>query len=70
MVATERMKRAETEEELKEVWQEKEALRSALCVIGGENFTLRASENVGFPEVEDFARRPRSPLNRGQSPLT
>ena len=49
MVATERMKRAETEEELKEVRQEKEALRSALRVIGGEDFTLRSSENVGSP---------------------
>ena len=33
MVATELMKRAETEEELKEVRQEKEALSRALCVI-------------------------------------
>ena len=60
MVATERMKRAETEEELKEVRQEKEALRSALRVIGGEDFTLQASEHVGSLEVEDFASRPRS----------
>ena len=44
MVATERMKRAETEDELKELQQEKEALRSALCIIEGENFTLRSAE--------------------------
>jgi len=60
MVATERMKRAETEEELKELRQEKEALRSALRLIEGENFTLRSSENVGSPGVEDVAPRPRS----------
>ena len=78
MVATELMKRAETEEELKELRQEKEALSSALRVIEGENFALRSRENAGFPEVEDFASRPRSqtrsssemPLSRGQSPLT
>lgn len=60
MVATERMKRAETEEELKELRQEKEALRSALRLIEGENFNLRSSENVGSPRVEDLAPRPRS----------
>ena len=41
MVATERRMRAETEEELKELKQEKEALRSALRLIDGENTTLR-----------------------------
>ena len=56
----ERMKLAKTEEELKELRQDKEALRSALRVIGAENFTLRASENVGSPGVEDLAPRPRS----------
>ena len=60
MVATERMKRAESEEELKDLRQEKEALRSALPLIEGENFTLRSSENVGSPEIEDFASRSRS----------
>ncbi|KIK05239.1 hypothetical protein K443DRAFT_130516 [Laccaria amethystina LaAM-08-1] len=60
MVATERIKRAETEEELKELRQEKEALRSALRLIEGENFTLRSSENVGFLEVENLVSRPRS----------
>ena len=46
MVATERMKRAETEEELKELQQEKEALRSALCVawLKGRN-SLFGSQN-------------------------
>ena len=37
MVATERKMRAETEEELKELKQEKEALRSALRLIAGES---------------------------------
>ena len=41
MVAIERKMRAETEEELKELKQEKEALRSALLLIDGENTTLR-----------------------------
>ncbi|PPQ99800.1 hypothetical protein CVT24_009650, partial [Panaeolus cyanescens] len=42
MVATERKMRAETEEELKELKQEKEALRSALKLIEGENTDLRS----------------------------
>ena len=46
MVATERRMRAETEDELKELKQEKEALRSALRLIDGENTTLR-----GRPEL-------------------
>lgn len=41
MVATERMKRAETEEELKEARLEQDALRSALRVVEGENCNLR-----------------------------
>ncbi|KAF9482084.1 hypothetical protein BDN70DRAFT_875551 [Pholiota conissans] len=41
MVATERKMRAETEEELKEVKMEKEALRSALLLVEGENTSLR-----------------------------
>ncbi|KAF8840721.1 hypothetical protein BDN67DRAFT_1069087 [Paxillus ammoniavirescens] len=43
MVATERMKRAETEEELKEVCMEKDALREALRLIEGENGQLRSA---------------------------
>ncbi|KIK99388.1 hypothetical protein PAXRUDRAFT_822806 [Paxillus rubicundulus Ve08.2h10] len=43
MVATERMKRAETEEELKEVRTEKDALREALRLIEGENGQLRSA---------------------------
>ncbi|KAF8169073.1 hypothetical protein BJ912DRAFT_1048516 [Pholiota molesta] len=41
MVATERKMRAETEEELKELRLEKEALRSALMLVEGENTHLR-----------------------------
>ncbi|KAF9049490.1 hypothetical protein BDZ89DRAFT_1108093 [Hymenopellis radicata] len=37
MVSTERRKRAETEEELREAQEEREALRSALRVVEGEN---------------------------------
>ncbi|KAF9447891.1 hypothetical protein P691DRAFT_801649 [Macrolepiota fuliginosa MF-IS2] len=43
MVATERIKRAETEEELKELRMEKEALKNALRLIEGENYALRES---------------------------
>lgn len=46
MVATERKMRAETEDELKELKQEKEALRSALRLIDGENTTLRGRPDL------------------------
>ncbi len=49
MVATERMKRAETEDELKEARLEQEALRSALRLVEGENSNLReASQTVAM----------------------
>lgn len=41
MVATERKLRAEAEEELSELKREKEALRSALVLVEGENTNLR-----------------------------
>lgn len=50
MVAHERIKRAETEDELRESQQEKEALRSALKILEGENGRLRIME-------EDVERR-------------
>ncbi|KAK0505426.1 hypothetical protein EDD18DRAFT_338137 [Armillaria luteobubalina] len=51
MVATERIKRAETEEELREARQEKEALKSALRVVEGENVHLRGSSSTfGTPD--------------------
>ncbi|KAK0462350.1 uncharacterized protein EV420DRAFT_1477088 [Desarmillaria tabescens] len=51
MVATERIKRAETEEELREARQEKEALKSALRVVEGENVHLRGSSStLGTPD--------------------
>ncbi|KAK0213421.1 hypothetical protein DFS33DRAFT_1377910 [Desarmillaria ectypa] len=51
MVATERIKRAETEEELREARQEKEALKSALKVVEGENVHLRGSSSTfGTPD--------------------
>ncbi|KAJ3492577.1 hypothetical protein NLJ89_g11204 [Agrocybe chaxingu] len=51
MVATERKMRAESEEELRELRQEKEALRSALRVIEGENTHLRESA-LSSPQPE------------------
>jgi hypothetical protein len=51
MVATERRMRAETEEELKELKQEKEALRSALRLIDGENTTLRGPKEKQISEI-------------------
>ena len=50
MVATERRMRAETEDELKELKQEKEALRSALRLVDGENTTLRGRPNLSPSE--------------------
>ena len=55
MVATERRMRAETEDELKELKQEKEALRSALQLIDGENTTLRGRPNLSPPEEKQIA---------------
>ena len=46
MVATERMKRAETEEELKDARLEQEALRSALRLVEGENSNLRETTQI------------------------
>ncbi|KAH7923165.1 hypothetical protein BV22DRAFT_606119 [Leucogyrophana mollusca] len=52
MVATERIKRAETEEELQEVRLEKDALREALRLIETENGRLR-SANVSSGTLSD-----------------
>lgn len=46
MVASERIKRAEAEEEAREVRLEREALRSALKIVEGENGRLRAGSVV------------------------
>ena len=52
MVAAERRMRAETEEELKDLKQEKEALRSALRLIGGENTTTTTTTRPLSPSKE------------------
>ncbi|KAJ8078309.1 hypothetical protein PM082_000516 [Marasmius tenuissimus] len=51
MVATERIKRAETEEELKEAMKQKDALKSALRVVEGEIEAMRSLNGsvVGTP---------------------
>lgn len=46
MVATERMKRAETEEELSQTRLEKDALHQALKLIEGENGRLRSANTL------------------------
>ncbi|PFH47272.1 hypothetical protein AMATHDRAFT_152544 [Amanita thiersii Skay4041] len=51
MVATERIKRAETEEELREARLEQEALRSAIRLIEGENSSLRSGFNTAPASV-------------------
>ena len=51
MVATERMKRAETEEELNQARLEKDALRQALKLIEGENGRLRDVNLVSAPPL-------------------
>ncbi|KAF8965588.1 hypothetical protein BDZ97DRAFT_1918148 [Flammula alnicola] len=52
MVATERKMRAETEEELKELKLEKEAMRSALQLIEGENTHLRENSLMASPQPD------------------
>lgn len=49
MVATERRKRAEIEEELREIVQEKDALKNALRIVEGENMRFRASSTDSLP---------------------
>ncbi|KAH7888906.1 hypothetical protein F5I97DRAFT_1856474 [Phlebopus sp. FC_14] len=67
MVATERIKRAETEEELSEMRKEKDALREALCLIEGENGRLRS---VNSSASATFSDRTEHPENRASySPL-
>jgi hypothetical protein len=65
MVATERIRRAETEEELKETRLEKEALKSALLVIEGENGRLRGV-NVSTDDTIS-STQPYSSLSRSSS---
>jgi hypothetical protein len=55
MVSTERRMRAETEDELKELKQEKEALRSALRLIDGENTTLRGRPDLSASQEKQIA---------------
>jgi len=68
MVATERKMRAETEEELKELKLEKEALKSALRLIDGENSHLRESGLLSSPHSErDTSRRSSRRHSRSSS---
>ncbi|KAG5636891.1 hypothetical protein H0H81_006511 [Sphagnurus paluster] len=66
MVATERIRRADIEEELKQTRLEKEALRSALRLLEGENETLRSNSGsecgspaVPHPESPSSSPRPQ-----------
>ena len=52
MVATERIKRAETEEELQEARMEQEALKSALKLVETENGRLRRGSVI--PAIPTF----------------
>ena len=54
MVAAERRMRAESEEELKELKQEKEALCSALQLIDGENTTGLGVDTVDVSHLYMF----------------
>jgi hypothetical protein len=65
MVATERIKLAVTEDELKELRAEKEALKRALHIIEGENLTLR-ERNSYSKSAPDL---PYNPTNHVQSPI-
>lgn len=46
MVSTERMQRAQVEEELQNVRQEREALKGALRIVEGENSSLRSGASI------------------------
>jgi len=73
MVATERIRRAETEEELKEIRLEKEALKSALRVVEGENGRLRTTNITSVMEEAQPAHfvsldgLPHSSVSRSRS---
>jgi hypothetical protein len=76
MVATERIRRAETEEELKETRLEKEALQSALrVVVEGENRRFRGASITSAAKEEQLTRsqsvssgeQPRSFRSRSSS---
>ena len=76
MVRTERIRLAATEEELRQERLEKEALRSALRVVEGENGRLRTLSNEENPHPEPEAQpvpvadapppRPSSETDRGE----
>ncbi|KAG2366282.1 hypothetical protein BDR07DRAFT_1470153 [Suillus spraguei] len=64
MVATERIKRAETEEELQEVRSEKDALKEALRLIEVENVRLRGAQ-LSVGDVSD--KTPQLPSSHSRS---
>ncbi|KAG1890129.1 hypothetical protein F4604DRAFT_1708789 [Suillus subluteus] len=66
MVATERIKRVETEEELQEVRLEKDALKEALRLIEVENGRLRGAQ-LSAGEVSDTTLQPPSSHSRSSS---
>ncbi|KAJ3564620.1 hypothetical protein NP233_g8179 [Leucocoprinus birnbaumii] len=73
MVATERIKLAETEEELKQLQSEKDALKRALRLIEGENTTLRehaksaSTPNLDYhPNPEELQHSPNK-ISRSRS---
>ncbi|TEB19648.1 hypothetical protein FA13DRAFT_343060 [Coprinellus micaceus] len=68
MVAQERMKRSETEEELKEVKLEKQALQSALKLLDGQHKEHRrssSSESFSFVHAEGSRSHSRSSSAEG-----
>lgn len=67
MVAQERMKAAEVQEELGEARKQKEALLSALRVVEGENGTLRAAAASAGVPVPDASFKPSSRPADGDS---
>ena len=68
---------AETEEELKELKQEKEALRSALRLIDGENTTLRGRPDLSpsrekriSAKIKSYSQPPSSRITVGSRPAS
>jgi len=69
MVATERMRMAELDDELQSVREEKEALRRALKLIEGENGRLRTiSQSPGRPPALDQETKSNPNQVSGEGP--
>ena len=70
MVATERKLRAEAEEELSELKREKEALRSALVLVEGENTNLRLASPLPVSGPSSIGNSPQVSIGGSSTSFT